>query len=266
MHLQAESRAASILAAVRAILRGNAMVSSRRFGTSASTEARRHAGATERVVEALREAIVTMEFAPGANLDKAELTARFGVSRFPIAEALNRLKAEGLVDIRQQSGSSVSLIRLADARENMFLRRALESETVALLAEARDPALIAELDRNLRYQETATLADDRPGFHRLDLAFHDLLMAAVGYRRVRALVESARLSLDRVRRLLISPRRHAETFAEHRAIVEAIRSGDPLAARGAMMAHIDTVMLELEAFSKANPEVFADMPASSERA
>ena len=73
-------------------------------------------------------------------LDKATLTTRFGVSRFPVAEALNRLKAEGLVDIRPQSGSTVSLIRLADVRENMFLRRALEAETAALLAERDDAA------------------------------------------------------------------------------------------------------------------------------
>jgi DNA-binding GntR family transcriptional regulator len=242
-------------------LEGTAIVFPERSGSSSRAEGRKQAGATERVVDALREAIVTMEFAPGTTLDKAVLTARFGVSRFPISEALNRLKAEGLVDIRQQSGSSVSLIRLADARENMFLRRALESETVALLAETPSPALLVELDRNLRYQETAMLADDRPGFHRLDLAFRDLLIAAVGYQRVRGLVESARLSLDRVRRLLISPRRHAETFAEHQAIVAAIRAGDRLAARMAMGAHIDAVMLELEAFSRANPQVFADVPA-----
>jgi DNA-binding GntR family transcriptional regulator len=214
--------------------------------------------ATDRVVEALRSAIVTLQIAPGAVLDKAELTARFGVSRFPIAEALNRLKSEGLVDIKPQSGSTVSLVRLADARENMFLRRALEAETAAHLATNRSAALLTELDRNLRYQKAAIDADDRPGFHELDLAFHDLLVGAVGYRRMRAIVESARLVLDRVRRLLISPRRHAVSYGEHCAIVEAIRAGDPEAARVAMAAHIDSVMIELEAFSQEHPEVFAD--------
>jgi DNA-binding GntR family transcriptional regulator len=223
-------------------------------------ESRLQAGATERVADALREAIVSLELAPGSVLDKAQLTARFGVSRFPVAEALNRLKAEGLVDIKPQSGSTVSLIRLADAHENMFLRRALESESVARLASLRNPALLADLDRSLRYQKAAMEADDRPGFHELDLAFHDMLIAAVGYRRVRAIVESARLMLDRARRLLISPRRHAETFTEHRAIVEAIRAGDPDAARAAMAAHIDSVMAELETFSTTHPQVFADRP------
>jgi DNA-binding GntR family transcriptional regulator len=215
-------------------------------------------GATDRIVETLREAIVTLELRPGTVLDKTTLTTRFGVSRFPVAEALNRLKAEGLVDIRPQSGSTVSLIRLADVRENMFLRRALEAETAALLAESNDPALIAELRRNLRYQNVAVDADDRPGFHRLDLSFHDLLIGAARFPRVRAMVENARLALDRVRRLLASPRRHVVTYQEHVAIVDAIEAGRAEAARAAMLAHIEAVMVELEAFSQTHPQVFAD--------
>lgn len=215
-------------------------------------------GAADRIVEALREAIVTLELPPGATLDKASLTARFGVSRFPVAEALNRLKAEGLVDIKPQSGSTVSYIRLADVRENMFLRRALEAETVAVLAARENGELITELQRNLRYQKAAVEAEDRPGFHRLDLAFHDLLTGALGYVRVRATVERARLALERVRRLLASPRRLALTFEEHCTIVNALEAGNVAAARAAMTAHIDEVMAELEMFSKSHPEVFAD--------
>lgn len=218
-------------------------------------------GATERIVEALREAIVTLELTPGVTLDKAELAARFGVSRFPVSEALNRLKAEGLVEIRPQSGSTVSFIRLSDVRENMFLRRALEGETMALLAARRDPDLLVEVERNLRYQKAAMDAGDRPGFHRLDLEFHDLLVSAVGFPRVRATVEKARLALDRVR-LVGSPRRHVLTFAEHSAIVDALRAGDADAARTAIAAHIDFVMKELDAFSIEHPEVFADSGSS----
>jgi len=215
-------------------------------------------GATERVVEALRDAIVTLELRPGAMLDKSELTKRFGVSRFPIAEALNRLKAEGLVEIRPQSGSAVSRIRLADARENMFLRRALEAEAAAFHAARNSEPLLAELNRNMRYQKAALDADDRPGFHRLDLEFHDILVTAVGYKRVRSTVEGARLSLDRARRLLITPRRIELSHSEHVVIVRSIADGDPLAARAAMNAHLDSVLEEIEAFSRTNPAVFAD--------
>ncbi|MGE0503500.1 MAG: GntR family transcriptional regulator [Rhizobiaceae bacterium] len=222
-------------------------------------------GATERVVDALREAIVTLELKPGAFLDKAALTGRFGVSRFPVSEALNRLKAEGLVDIRPQSGSTVSLLRLADARENMFLRRALETEAVAHHATSPSPELIADLKRSLRSQKVALDAEDRPGFHRLDLEFHDILVSAVGYRRVRQTVEWARLALDRARRLIISPRRHQLSYAEHASIVTAIASGDSLVARRAMAAHLDSVLAELEAFAFDNPQVFADVTGRQDR-
>jgi DNA-binding GntR family transcriptional regulator len=213
-------------------------------------------GATARVVEGLRRAIVNLEFEPGSKLDKVELTRRFGVSRFPVAEALNRLKAEGLVDIRPQSGSSVSRIRLADAHENMFLRRALEGEAVAHHAQHRSSELLAALRLNMHQQKAALGADDRARFHRLDLELHDMLVSAIGYPRVRAMVESARLSLDRVRRLLITPRRIAVTFREHAVIVAAITAGDSLAARNAMSAHLDSVIGELEDFARENPTLF----------
>ncbi|WP_246226322.1 GntR family transcriptional regulator [Chelativorans xinjiangense] len=219
----------------------------------------RRGGAGERVANALRQAIVTLELRPGQPLDKAELTARFGVSRFPISEALHRLQREGLVDIRPQSGSSVSLIRLKDVEENLFMRRALEAEVAETLARRRDPALLAELRRNLRYQKAAVDADDREGFHTLDLSLHDLMVSALSYPRLRATVESVRLSLDRARRLIASPRRHAVTYAEHVAVVEALEVGNPVAARAAMAGHIDAVIAELEAFSERHPEVFGDV-------
>ena len=216
----------------------------------------RPSGATARVVEGLRRAIVNLEFEPGTKLDKAELTRRFGVSRFPVAEALNRLKAEGLVDIRPQSGSIVSRIRLTDARENMFLRRALEGEAVAHHAQHRSKELLSALRLNMRQQKAAIAGDDRARFHQLDLELHDLFVSVVGYPRVRAMVEGARLSLDRARRLLITPRRIALTFREHAAIVAAIAAGDSVASRNAMSAHLDSVIGELEDFAREYPALF----------
>ena len=218
----------------------------------------RASGATARVVDGVRRAIVNMEFQPGAKLNKAELTRRFGVSRFPVAEALNRLKAEGLVDIRPQSGSIVSRIRLVDARENMFLRRALEGEVVAHHAQHASSDLLGALQCNMRQQEAAIAAGDRSRFHQLDLELHDMLVSGIGHARVRSIVEAARLSLDRARRLLITPRRVEVTMREHAAIVAGVTAGDALAARAAMSAHLDSVMGELEDFARENPALFDD--------
>ena len=74
--------------------------------------------------------------------------------------------------------------------------------------------------------------------------------------RIGAVIEASRANVDRVRRLLSSPRRHAVTLAEHRALLAAIEAGDGPAARNAMEAHLDAVMDELERFSAQNPKAF----------
>ena len=63
-----------------------------------------------------------------------------------------------MVDIIPQSGSRVALIKISDARENMFLRRALELETVRAIAQTASPSLIEQLQTNLRYQQAAIAA------------------------------------------------------------------------------------------------------------
>jgi DNA-binding GntR family transcriptional regulator len=215
-------------------------------------------GATARIVDVLRNAIVMHAFEPGAPLDKARLCEKLGVSRFPVSEALARLQDQGLVDIQPQRGTTVSLIRLSDVRENMFLRKALETEAVRALSDAIDAAIAAELKANLAAQKEALAEDEKQKFHKLDLAFHDILLSALGFPRVKAAVESARLALDRVRFLLASPSRRVQTVAEHEHIVAAIEKRDGDAAAQAMGHHLDQVMKELMSFARREPELFTD--------
>lgn len=215
--------------------------------------------ASGRAYATLRESIISLDFKPGEMLDKPVIAARLGVSRFPVAEAMSRLAAEGLVDIVPQSGTRVALIRIADARENMFLRRALETETVRHIALAPSPALIDGLRQNLRYQRTAIDADDPQGFHGFDLSFHAMLQEQLGFTRVRNATETARLSLERVRRLLNTRRRLDITLAEHKAVVDALSQRNPDAAASAMRMHLDAVLAELERFAEERPQLFADL-------
>ena len=87
-------------------------------------------GTVQHIQDVIRDAIVRLDLPPGAAIDKAALCERLGVSRFPVSEALGRLAEEGFVEVLPQRGTRVTRIDLADCREGMFIRRALEADAV----------------------------------------------------------------------------------------------------------------------------------------
>lgn len=213
---------------------------------------------TADVTQAIRNAIVTLALPPGSIIDKTLICAELGVSRFPVSEALARLQIEGLVDIAPQRGSTVSLVRIADVREYMLIRKGLESEALRVLIGSHDKSLIEALHANLASQRDTAERDDAEAFHQIDIEFHDIIYRSLGFSRIKTIIDSARANLDRARRLIITPRRLALTIAEHQAIYDGILAADAAQASRAMRAHIDAVMVELFAFAREHKAVFAD--------
>lgn len=213
---------------------------------------------TAEVTQALRQAIVTLALPPGAVLDKSAICAQFEVSRFPVSEAFARLAEEGLVDIAPQRGSTVSLVKIADVREYMLIRKGLESEALRVLIGKHDAEVIEALHANMAEQRDAAARDDAETFHQIDVAFHDIIFRTMRMTKVKAIIDKARANLDRARRMIITPRRLALTIAEHQAILDGIVAGNTPQAIAAIRAHIDAVMVELFAFAQDNPGIFAD--------
>ncbi len=180
------------------------------------------------------------------------------MSRFPVSEALARLQAEGLVDIAPQRGSTVSLVKIADVREYMLIRKALESEALRVLIGKHDAEVIAALHTNMAAQREAAGRDDSETFHQIDVDFHDIIFRSMRFTKIKGIIDSARANLDRARRLIITPRRLALTIAEHQAIFDGILAANQDQATRAIRAHIDAVMVELFAFAREHPGLFAD--------
>ena len=66
----------------------------------------------------------------------------------------------------------------------------------------------------------------------------------------------ARRSLERARRMLSSPRRQANTLAEHKAILVAMMTRNAEEAATAMKNHLDEVLAEIVTFMEIEPSVF----------
>jgi len=202
---------------------------------------------TDRVYEVLRRRIRELALAPGAPLRKEEIALELGVSRAPVSDAISRLAEEGLIDVFPQHGSFVALIRSSDVRESLFVRTALEVEAMRRLAPIANPQIVAVLDANIAAQVDALSTGNLEHFYDLDEALHAAMFGAIETPRALRLLEAARAPLDRVRRLALPDQgRPEQTLAEHRALVDAIRSGDGEYAAAAMRAHLTMVGRAIE--------------------
>ncbi|RDE08418.1 GntR family transcriptional regulator [Pelagibacterium lacus] len=213
---------------------------------------------TNHVTQQLRRAIIGMRLRPGTMIDKAEICARLGVSRSPVATAFARLEGEGLLEIIPQRGTMVSYVSFDAVREYVFIRKALEGEIVRALASAHEPGLLDRLHANIAQQEACTEPEDRERYDRHDLQFHRMLTDALGFRRLQAMVDSARGHLDRMRRMTNSSLRMRESIGEHLAIIKAIAKGDGQGAATVMHAHLDSIITEMQGLRHKHPDLFDD--------
>jgi DNA-binding GntR family transcriptional regulator len=169
------------------------------------------------------------------------------VSRAPVNEAIARLAEEGLVSVFPQSGSFVAPIRPQDIRESLLIRTGLEVEAARRAAQAADEQLLARLDENIEAQAAAVKSKDMGRLDDLDEALHGIIIGATNSPRAQRLLDATRAILDRPRfHALPEHGRPNETFAEHRRIVDAIRTRDPEYAGAAMRVHLTMVAQAIE--------------------
>jgi DNA-binding GntR family transcriptional regulator len=199
----------------------------------------------------LLDAIDRGDYAPGARLVEAELAERFGVSRTPVREALNRLETQGVVARDARRGVVVASLDYDQLGELYAVREVMEALAARMAARHASPAEIALLvemvaaDR-ARAEDTAALSRANKAFHRqLHRASHNryLIQMLDAMRRSLALLSSTTLAV---------PGRGAQSVEEHGEIVAAIAARDEEAADAATRRHIVNALgarLRLEAQS-----------------
>lgn len=193
---------------------------------------------------------------PGDRLPtEQQLAAQHGVSRTVVREAVHQLKSRGLLLSRQGSGVFVAVPALNQPLafdptvlesvgavvHVVELRRVLEGEIAAIAAQRATRAQVAGLKRALTAIDQAE-ADGRDGVAE-DLAFHRAIGEATGnpqFSRVLGFLEQYLREGMRITRGNEARRKDfmQQVRQEHRAIVDAIASGEPAAARRRALQHI----------------------------
>jgi DNA-binding GntR family transcriptional regulator len=200
------------------------------------------------VGERIRSAILDGTMPPGSQLNEVELAARFGVSRGPIREALQRLIQEGLLRSEPHHGVFVPVMSEADINDIYLAREALETAAIRkIMGESRSASAYKSLDRLVRKMRAAEAADDWRAVANLDLEFHTELVSAAGSPRLErmftTIISETRLCLSV---LTDAFDRRDDTVDEHWKISELMRKNDTDGAVAAMKKHFDDAKLTLK--------------------
>ena len=181
----------------------------------------------ERVADALREQLLSGAIAPGTPMRDIDLSARAGVSRTTVREALAVLAREGLLTHSLHRGVEVARLASADVRDIYAARRVIERAAVESLLAAPGGRL-EELERAMHDMTEATARRDRRRVVEADVAFHTALVATLGIRRLRTAISGALMEL----RLVLSVTDRAnddldDQLRQHRELLELLRERSP---------------------------------------
>ena len=194
---------------------------------------------SDQIYNQLRHAIVVGALAQGATIQEPLVAAHFGVSRTPVREALLRLRSDGLVIIKKQSGTFVAPIEPAMVEEGILVREALEPRVIEIAASRLSQREMAELESETRIMADATDDNDGMAFITADDRFHQILIEAGGFPHIAEIIARVNAQLDRVRHLSATNRNRARAAVrEHRAIIKALRDSDKGRAAELLRDHL----------------------------
>ena len=219
---------------------------------------------TETVVARLERWVLAHGDARDARLPgERDLASRLGVSRFVVREAIGRLAARGLIEVRPGVGSFIAPARAASVIDPLELyltrtgvalchllevRIALEPDAAAAAARRAEPGAIADMSAVLARTDEI-LAEFDPhdpaaleAFAWADVDFHRRLARASGnpvFDLVLAPLVDRLLDVRRDGARL--PGTAAAAQSGHRAVLNAVRAGDDTGAHSAMRSHLEQV-------------------------
>ncbi len=182
------------------------------------------------------DAIDTGQYGPGDRLVESELAVRFGVSRTPIREALQRLETQSMLT---RTGRSLIVASLDHNQlaELYVVRAELEGLAAFLAAQHASPEEVRVLFDMV--DSDIALVDDPGKLSRANRRFHKQLHLASHNRYLIAQLDLVHRSMALLATTsLAADGRGAMALEEHRAIVQAIADGDGPAAAVALKQHL----------------------------
>ncbi|NLS76205.1 MAG: GntR family transcriptional regulator [Chloroflexi bacterium] len=206
----------------------------------------------DEVYALLRRGILSGQLAPGARLNLRELETRLGVSRTPLIRALDRLTAEGLMEVRPSRGTYVADPTPDEVTKALDLRQVLEIYAIEQLVPRITEAQLDELRTIVEQLRALAPAQESAASHeryiQQDYAFHAAVVrlaenpllfefwdrTRARWQVIRALYRMRQSELDEAKAVEL-----ATVQPEHEAILQALQDRDVARLRQIIAKHIE---------------------------
>ncbi len=201
------------------------------------------------IAHRLEEDILRGRVRPGHRLDERELSLRYGVSRTPIREALQRLSASGLAVARGRQGLQVAQLSVADLLDALGVVAELEALASVQAARRIAPGQRAVLEAAHQACGRAIEAGNEDAFYDANIGFHDAIAAASHNRVLQEELRRLFLKTAPYRRAItFQPGRMISSQPEHAAVMKAILRNDPAEAGELMRQHVSILSSSIADF------------------
>ncbi len=185
-----------------------------------------HQTLREKIVETIRNAIVSGQLPAGSRVAEPELADKFGISRTPIREAFRQLETEGFITVIPRKGAVVASLSPKDVADFYDLKAILEGYAARSAVKKLTDKDIAKMESLNRQIEAAADRKELRKVLALHNEFHCIFLKACGNEKLYSIVQNLVMQFQRFRLILAMPGRIEGAIQQHREIIEAFRKQD----------------------------------------
>ena len=180
--------------------------------------------------------IIHFDYVPGQKISEKLISQELNLGRTPVREAIIRIEREGLIEVIPQSGTYITKIDMADAKNARFVRSCIEPKIMVDAAVNISDEAIATIQKNLDQQQQTALKNEPDNFFDLDQEFHHAF-----YKVLR--LKETELDWDTLTN-------------QHTAIFNAVKNKDIDDLSFLVTQHLHLMLLEKQKVVDAYPDYF----------
>ena len=188
----------------------------------------------------IRRLILSGELPAGARVDQVELASQLDVSRHPVRQAIDRLGERGFIVIHPHKSAVVAEISTADMEELYRARRVVEEWAIRESWSRSMPVTERDVAASFKMLEATDPKTNLDSYMMANRVFHLAMYQGCGNRHMLRTITSLFDLSERYQRAgLVHPTRQAQSQRDHRAMMEAIASGDGDQLLSLVISHND---------------------------